>query len=136
MRHDKDQIYEAELVDDQTNLPLVNDRKAEVMVNQSWMPLTNKLNEINIKSYRKVIQQATGLLGDLKDHQRALADLRTVDMDIEADLLAKQAKLDELQEVTECNKQLKGQRQRIEKKALDLQEAEIDRRLREFSEKK
>ena len=136
MGHDKDQIYQAELVDDQTNLPLVKNRKAEVMVNQSWMPLTNKLNEINIKSYRKVIQQTTGLLEDLKDHQRALADLRSVDLDIESDLLAKEAKVDELREITECNKQLKEQRQRIEKKALDLQEAELDRRLRESSGKK
>ena len=53
-------------------------------------------------------------------------------MDIAADTLAKQARLDELSEITESNEQLKEQRQRIEKKALDLQEAEYDRRLAEF----
>lgn len=133
MGHDEDKIYEAEIVDDRTDFLPAKNRKAEVMVSQSWVPLANKLNEINVRSYRKVVQETTGLLEDLKDHQRALSDLRTVDLDIEADKLAKQARLDELSEITECNKQLKAQRQRIEGKALDLQEAELDFRLREFS---
>ena len=129
-----DEIYEPEIVDDENNLPSINDRKAEVMVNQSWVPFANKMKEINVRSYRKVVQETTGLLDDLKDHQRALNDLRTVDLDIEADRLAKQARLDELKEITECNEQLKEQRQRIEKKALDIQEAELDRRLKEFKD--
>lgn len=134
MSRKNDEIHEAELLDDESSLPCVKEKKAEVMVDQSWVPFANKINEINVRSYRKVIQETTGLVEDLKDHQRALEDLRTVDLDIEADRLAKQARLDELREITECNEQLKDQRQRIEKKALDLQEAEIDRRLKSLKD--
>ena len=130
-----DKVFEPEIVDDENNLPS-KDRKAEVMVDQSWVPFANKMKEINVKSYRKVVQETTGLLDDLKDHQRSLHDLRTVDLDIEADRLAKQARLDELKEITECNEQLKEQRQRIEKKATDLQEAELDRRLKDLKDDK
>ena len=124
-----DDVYDAEIVEDDSNLPTERNRKAEVMVRQSIVPFANKINEINVRSYRRVVQETTGLLGDIKDHQRALDDLRSVDLDIAADTLAKQARLDELREITESNEQLKEQRQRIEKKALDLQEAEYDLRL-------
>ena len=131
-----DKIYEPEIIDDENNLDSIKDRKAEVMVDQSWVPFANKMKEINVRSYRKVVQETTGLLDDLKDHQRSLHDLRTVDMDIEADRLAKQARLDELKEITECNEQLKEQRQRVEKKAMDLQEAKLDQRLKEYKDDK
>lgn len=132
MNSKNDKFIDAELLDDKATLPAQKDDRAEVMVQPSGIPWVNKINELKVKSYRKVIQETTGLLGDLKDHQRALEDLRSVDLDIEADRLTKQARLDELREITECNDQLKGQRQRIEKKALDLQEAELDRRLKEY----
>ena len=132
MSHKNDEIINAELLDDQETLPSVKDDRAEVMVNPAALPWGNKINELKVKSYRRVIQETTGLVEDLKDHQRALEDLRTVDLDIEADRLTKQARLDELREITECNAELKDQRQRIEKKALDLQEAELDRRLKEY----
>ena len=67
MSKKKEIVYEPEIVDDENKLPLTNDRKAEVMVDQSWVPFANKMKEINVRSYRKVVQESLGRADEHKE---------------------------------------------------------------------
>lgn len=119
----KDKSYELELLDNDHLPTNASDRRAEVMVNPSGVPFLNWLNERKLKSFDGVVRASNKLLGSIKDHQMALADLQSVGLDIDAELVRKQDALAGLKEVAENNERLKEQRQRLEKEALDLQEA-------------
>jgi hypothetical protein len=79
-----------------TRLPASNDDRpvsgslpdqplARTLSDFSSFSVLNRLRELAIKAYRRVIREETGLLGDLNDHARAMSELKNIDEYIDID---------------------------------------------------
>ena len=101
---------------------------AKTLSSFSPMPFYNKIQERRIKGFRKVVEEEVGLMHDLIDHAKAKDRLKDVEVEIETERIERRNKLLEAQrEAT-----LSSQKDRIAKKKLDLEEGELDAKLRQL----
>lgn len=132
-KDEDEKTFEPEIVEESRATLAKKEREqggplAKTLSSFSPMPFYNKIQERRIKGFRKVVQEETGLMDDLACHAKAKDRLKDIEVEIEKERIERRNKLQEAQREA----MLSSQKDRIAKKKLDVEEEELDAKLRKL----